>query len=297
MISKNPANPINAISVALQKCNRFLRAGSMSFVFILFLKDSTFSQQGQKQIIMAVFAHADDELDVSPLLARYAREGHAVYLVFATKGELGVRKHANIPGGDSLARARAIEAACACNALGIKDPLFLELGDGSLAKDFTGVPLRKKLDSLFNLYKPNVVVTWGPEGGYGHMDHRVVHNVVTELFQSGTNAYPQRLYYSGIPTELMKTLPQLKAQMSNFLVQYWKPVKKDYLSVRVPFTPQDGERAMASLSCYTSQFTPEELEDNRVMLTHTRKDTVYLRPFLPRMKVSHDIFEITKWKR
>ena len=82
---------------------------------------------GIKKTIMAVFAHPDDEAvtNVSALLARYAREGHIVYLVIATKGELGTNKHAAIPAGDSLAKVRAGEAACACTSLGIKPPILL----------------------------------------------------------------------------------------------------------------------------------------------------------------------------
>lgn len=38
---------------------------------------------------MAVFAHPDDEIDVSPLLAKLASEGHQVYLIIATNGNMG----------------------------------------------------------------------------------------------------------------------------------------------------------------------------------------------------------------
>ena len=107
--------------------------------------------QKEKKVIMAVFAHADDEMVISPLLARYAREGHTVYLVIATKGELGVTRHANIPKGDSLALRRIVEASCAGKALGISEPIHLGLGDGSLAKDFTAAPLQINIDSVFVL--------------------------------------------------------------------------------------------------------------------------------------------------
>src|SRR5687768_12416335 len=52
------------------------------------------AQQSGRSVV-AVFAHPDDERIVGPLLARYAREGHRVYLVIATDGRKGTpaRRH------------------------------------------------------------------------------------------------------------------------------------------------------------------------------------------------------------
>ena len=36
---------------------------------------------------------------------------------------------------------------------------------------------------LAHSLRPDVVLTWGPEGGYGHQDHRLVGDVVTQVFQ------------------------------------------------------------------------------------------------------------------
>ncbi|MBI2536668.1 MAG: PIG-L family deacetylase [Gemmatimonadetes bacterium] len=63
--------------------------------------------QETKYTLVAVFAHPDDERIVGPLLARYAREGHEVYLVIATDGRKGVREHAGVPAGDSCGRQSA----------------------------------------------------------------------------------------------------------------------------------------------------------------------------------------------
>ena len=61
--------------------------------------------QQPTRTLVAVFAHADDERIVGPLLARYSREGARVVLVIATDGRKGVTRHAGIPAGDSLARS------------------------------------------------------------------------------------------------------------------------------------------------------------------------------------------------
>ncbi len=167
-------------------------------------------QPAYKKIIMAVFAHPDDEINVSALLSMYARQGNEVYLVIATKGENGVREHAGIAAGKALASASKGEASCACEAMGINTPVLLGMNDGELDADFTGLPLHQKLDSIFRLYKPDIVLTWGPDGGYGHMDHRVVHDIVTELFQSGEFAKPTSLYIQAFLWKSLGSSPHLR---------------------------------------------------------------------------------------
>lgn len=245
----------------------------------------------EKKIIMAIFAHPDDEFTVSPLLTKYANEGHTVYLVIATKGELGVSEHAKIPAGDTLANVRAQEAACSCEKLGIKPPILLGFGDGSLSNDFMRRPLRGKIDSVIKLYQPDVVITWGPDGGYGHMDHRMVHNIVTELFQSGNYLNPQELFYTGIPTENWRRTPNFKTEGIKRMYGSWKPVKKEYLTVQIRCSQQELAKAEAALKCNQSQFSKEQMEDIMLFMTNTGRDTVFLRPFKPLKKVFFNLFQ------
>ena len=75
----------------------------------------------EKPAILAVFAHPDDETTVSPLLARYAKAGHPVYLATITSGQKGVRPHAGIAAGDQLGAAREKELRYAASALGVRE--------------------------------------------------------------------------------------------------------------------------------------------------------------------------------
>lgn len=247
------------------------------------------NQSGSKKMIMAVFAHPDDEAvtNVSALLARYAREGHAVYLVIATKGELGVNAHAAIPAGDSLAKTRAGEAAYASAALGIEPPILLGLDDGSLAKGFTQEPVHKKLDSVFKKYKPDIIITWGPDGGYGHMDHRTVHTTVTDLFQSGTMPPGTRLYYAAMPASVAV---QWKENKSGRIWMYnnWNSVADEYLTTKIKCSPEDMRKAVTALFCHRSQFTKEDMEETSRWMKSTH-DTVFLRAFLPADTVGYDL--------
>ena len=56
-------------------------------------------------VLLAIFAHPDDEASVAPVLAKYASEGVRVYLAVATDGRLGVSPHAGFAAGDELAAA------------------------------------------------------------------------------------------------------------------------------------------------------------------------------------------------
>jgi len=87
--------------------------------------------QNTARILVAVFAHPDDESSAAPILARYAREGAQVHLIVATDGAAGGQQ-TSVAAGAELAKVRADEARCAADALGIKPPILLEFPDGKL---------------------------------------------------------------------------------------------------------------------------------------------------------------------
>ena len=236
---------------------------------------------------MAVFAHPDDEAvtNVSAVLAKYARLGHDVYLVIATKGELGTNKHANIPAGDSLAQVRAGEALCTSEKLGIHPTILLGLGDGALAKDFTAQPLREKLDSTFRHYKPDVIITWGPDGGYGHIDHRTVHNVVTEPVQSGALPFATSLYYAGLPAGVWQ---QQSSSYNTWMYKNWKPAEEKYLTTRIVCSAEDRHRAIEAMRCHWSQFNADVMAETERWMKSTG-ESVYLRPFISADKISGEL--------
>jgi LmbE family N-acetylglucosaminyl deacetylase len=205
-----------------------------------------------KHTLLAAFPHPDDESVVAPILARYAREGHDVYLVYGTDGQHGVRQHFPIPPNMTLGEVRREESQCVARELGAKPPIFLGLEDGSLGQ-FTspvGKNLRElttKLQQVLDDLRPDAIVTWGPDGGYGHPDHRLMQDVVTELVQTGSTS--SRLYYFGIAPEQMKGT---SGPFSAFL-----PTDSRYLTVHVSFTEEDLGAARRSFRCHQSQFTEE----------------------------------------
>lgn len=245
-----------------------------------------------KRTIVAVFAHPDDEIAVSPLLAKYAAEGENVYLVIATDGQNGVTPHAKIPAGDSLKRVRKDELVCAAHQLQIHTPVMLQFVDGALSSMQNFELLHKQLDSIFSLLKPDVVLCWGPDGGYGHPDHRAVSNVVTEIYQEGKNEWPKRLFYSAFPTEAMKNLPPLKTFVGKWLSTAFHTTGEKFLSYRIPCGEKDMATARNSYACHKSQFQPDAM-DEIFMIIQNAGNAIYLRePFTRSNQVKkHDLFK------
>src|SRR5450631_2541393 len=165
----------------------------MRLILLLALAATVSAQQRPK--LLAVFAHPDDESTVGPMLAHYAAKAD-VYLAIATNGDKGVQKFAGIPAGPPLAEARAKEAACACEKLGIKPPILLGFPDGELGTRSILNKLAPELEKLIRDTRPDAIVTWGPDGGYGHPDHRLVSDAVTQVIQSLPPGV--KLYYVGL---------------------------------------------------------------------------------------------------
>jgi LmbE family N-acetylglucosaminyl deacetylase len=122
--------------------------------------------------LLAVFAHPDDEsMGIGGTLAKYSEEGVENYLICATRGEKGwFGPEEQSPGFDGLAQIRTDELLNAGKKLGLREVIFLDYIDGDLDQaDFREVI--GKLVINIRRIKPQVVVTFPPDGNYGHPDH------------------------------------------------------------------------------------------------------------------------------
>lgn len=245
------------------------------------------AQEGSRTLV-AIFAHPDDEQAVSPILARYAREGVKVHLVIATDGQKGVREHAGIPAGKALATARAAEARCACERLGIGPPILLGLVDGELQTNPNQQALLGEIARIFVELKPDVVLTWGPDGVTGHTDHRMVSNLVTQVVQRGAPDAPGKLFYVGLSAEAVAAVP---APPGRGPLGGLATVQDRFLPVRVAYEPQDAAAAERSLACHASQYTAEEAAGMSRMTRGAERGGVRLRPWFVDPGPLTDLFE------
>ena len=221
--------------------------------------------QGQPRKLVVVLAHADDEIAAGPVLARYAREGVEVHMIVASDGSAGsgssgsyLVRPDSTPKGDSLVLQRQAEARCAATALGAREPIFLGFPDGKLG-DYTAdrgllYRLTDRVAKEVERLRPDVVITWGPDGGTGHPDHRMVSTIATQLQRYGSAGMPERLFYMYLPRESFRmTNPQRGEPPLLF------PQPK-YFTVNVPFTPADLDAAKKSMTCHASQYSAEMLQ-------------------------------------
>ena len=143
--------------------------------------------------LLAVLAHPDDEsLGVGGTLARYAAEGVETFLVTATRGESG-RYHGvrpgepNHPGAEALAQIRERELREAADVLGVREVSLLGYGDQRLDRADPPEVIGRIAAELRRL-RPDVVVTFGPDGAYGHPDHIAISQFATAALVAAADA-------------------------------------------------------------------------------------------------------------
>jgi len=161
--------------------------------------------------LMAVFAHPDDEsLGVGGTLAKYAAEGVEISLVTATRGNAGryngVRPgEPGHPGSDALGRIREAELRAAAAVLGVRDVSVLDYPDGQLDRADPREAIGRIVAELRRV-RPQVVLTFGPDGAYGHPDHIAISQFTTAaIVASAADSHVvSKLYYIAWPASTWK---------------------------------------------------------------------------------------------
>ena len=111
-----------------------------------------------------------------------------VWVLCATRGEAGVPDLAPEPAG----RVRQAELQCACRALGIEPPRILDYRDGTLPRVGEGRAIEQVVRVVRDL-RPQVLLSWPPDGVSGHPDHVAVSRWTGEAFRRAADpaAYPE----------------------------------------------------------------------------------------------------------
>lgn len=130
--------------------------------------------------LLCVFAHPDDEsLANGGMLARYAAEGIETSLVVATRGERGwLGTDEGYPGLAAFGTRREAEVRAAAKVLGLRQVAFLDYLDGELDQADPAEAIARIAGHLRRV-RPDVVVTFAPDGAYGHPDHIAICQLTT----------------------------------------------------------------------------------------------------------------------
>lgn len=190
------------------------------------------NSNGRQAVLLAVLAHPDDEtFGLGGTLAMYARRGAQVFLVCATRGEVGEMDPKYMRGFDSIAARREAELRCAAEKLGLSGVYFLDYRDSGMPgspenqhpQALVAQPVEKVAEGVagyIRLLQPQVVLTFDPIGGYRHPDHIAIHNATVRAFQLAAD--PQysdalglqpfqadKLYFHNMPRGLLRLMVRL----------------------------------------------------------------------------------------
>ena len=271
--------------------------------------------------MLVVFAHPDDEaFATGGTLAKYASAGVRTTLVCATRGEVGEISDPVLATPNTLPSVREQELLCSAETLGIEEVVFLGYRDSGMI----GTPDNEhpdafilaneeeviaKLVGIMRQVKPQIVLTFEPNGGYGHPDHIAIHNHTVSAFHKaaqedysvelGEAWRSDRLIYTAIPKSFfldMRSRLQGLGEDTSDLDRFdetgfvWPD---DQVDVEVDVS-EVVDRKWSALQCHQTQFGPDNLfrrlpdEDAKALMS--REYFAIAWPEISREELGSDLF-------
>jgi len=236
--------------------------------------------------ILAIYAHPDDEaFGTGGTLAHYAVSGHDVYLACATRGEVGEISDPELATPETLGSVREGELRCSAEKMGVKQLIFLGYRDSGMKgtpenqdpRAFINAPpesVIKQLVEIIRRLQPDVVLTFEPNGGYGHPDHITIHRRTVAAFYAAADPqqYPEigptwqakGLFYTAIPrsffNEMRQQLKDLGEDTSEFdaFEENGSGWPDDQINVIMDVS-STVDAKWEALNCHRTQFGPGNL--------------------------------------
>jgi N-acetyl-1-D-myo-inositol-2-amino-2-deoxy-alpha-D-glucopyranoside deacetylase len=232
--------------------------------------------------VLFVHAHPDDEtIGSGATMARYAAAGDHVTLVTCTLGEEG---EIHLPDlvllsaaeADQLGGYRYVELQRACAAMRVRDVRFLggpgRYRDSGMMgtpanehpRAFWGADLEEAAGHLLEVIRevrPQVVVTYDTNGGYGHPDHIQTHRVAMRAVELADAAGigPDKVYWTAVPLSVIAAgMQAFTGSMENPFGGIEKPedlpfaVPDERIAARIEAHDQAGAK-MAAVKAHASQ--------------------------------------------
>ena len=167
-------------------------------------------------------------------------------VVSATRGQAGQIRSAKVATRRTLGQVREQELRLACQRLGVQHVVCLDHGDGML-KEVDQEVLIGQVVEIIRSFRPDIVITFGPDGGYGHPDHIAIGTATTAAcMRSGDNTQfpeqiaaglaphrPVRLYHSHFPAKRQLLLESVLTKYAYCLP--WTRRRRSYYQ---PLRPQ-----------------------------------------------------------
>ena len=201
--------------------------------------------KNQNRVVVAIFAHPDDEaFGPSGTITKLAKT-HDIYVLCATRGEAGLPAEAQAKVGGNLkniGEVREKELRCSAQILGVKKVYFLGFADGTLSNSLYH-RLAARIEQKLKLLKPQTVITFEPRGISGHIDHITVSLATTYIFYR--LPFVQKLLYFCISEEERKLV-------KDYFIYFPPGYKKSDINQIVDVSDV-WERKIQSMMCHKSQ--------------------------------------------
>ena len=128
-------------------------------------------------------------------------------------------------------------------------------------------------------FNPDVLITFGPDGEYGHSEHIVTGAIVTELLlkEGWVDKYP--LYF---PVDIKEDV------IDDDELSY---IDKKYINLKVLYADEDKQRMIEAGKCYETQYTPEEMKEMADVVTKNKTNTKYFRRFVVSQKTRTEFWD------
>jgi LmbE family N-acetylglucosaminyl deacetylase len=175
-------------------------------------------------VALGVAAHPDDlEFGIAGTVAKWVKEGTAVYYLILTNGNKGSADRTLTP--DQLRDARREEQRAAAKVLGVRDVFFCDYDDGMLT---VSPDVKRDVVRIIRKVKPEVVLTMDPtvvyslaRGFVNHTDHRAAgQSTIDAVFPLARDhlSFPELLEKEGLEPHKVKTLLLTNFDRHNFYV-------------------------------------------------------------------------------
>ena len=252
---------------------------------------------------MAVFAHPDDEGQIAGIMAKYVSQGAEALLACATRGEMGMPNDPSLLGGGTMAQLREVELRCACKVLGVKNIRFLNYQEGSFNTSDPNEVIGRVVQ-IIREFEPQIIITFGSEGVYGHRDHIAISQWVTSAFHATRQRtpsqglqFPRRLYYTAYPRSLFH---RLRSQGIEFKIELDETIHRmngvpDEKITTVIDVSDYRLQKVASFQCHRSQLWRGDfrwmiMEGKLMELLATERLVRAFPPFVKPREVERDLF-------
>ncbi|MEE9240927.1 MAG: PIG-L family deacetylase [bacterium] len=226
---------------------------------------------------LLVHAHPDDECSgTGGLLARSAMEGHTSVLITCTNGDRGEVKglpslhpQENAEDRRRLAEVRQRELEEAARILGITHLYQLGYSDSGMdgwesngrSGAFANADLTEaaeKIACFIRQYRPEVLITYNEQGGYGHPDHLMAHRAAMAAVEIAEDE--TRLQESDLPPWRVRKI-YYTAWARSKLLQTWRWMR--WFGRKTPLDDPDFDESKYG--------TPDEMITTKIGVNPVRR--------------------------